>query len=135
MDNKKFALFVVGVVVILYLIYKYNQNDLDVEKLENVSSETSEIKPTIGVYYTEWCGYSQQFLSQLNNGLSKSIQDAGADVKLVDCDDTTNGGKALCAKYNVEGFPTIILHSSKGDLHYNGARSADTIVAFINSNK
>jgi thioredoxin-like negative regulator of GroEL len=131
MNIKKFALFVVGIVVILYLIYKYDQNDLDVEKLENVSSESTEVKPTIGVYYTEWCGYSQQFLSQLNNGVAKSIQDAGANVKLVDCDKD----KETCAKYNVEGFPTIILHSSKGDLHYNGARSGEAIVGFINNNK
>ena len=137
MDNKKFALFIVAIVVILYLLYKYNSSyDLDVEKFDNsvnVQTQQTQIqtKPVFGVYYTEWCGYSQQFLSQLNNGVGQAIQNAGAELKLVDCDKD----KQTCSKYNVEGFPTLILHSSKGDVHYSGQRTAEEIANFIKNNK
>lgn len=132
MNNRKFALFIVAIIIILYLLYKYNNSsDLDVENLDTVTQDTIQTKPVLGVYYTEWCGYSQQFLSQLNNGVGQAIQNAGAEIKLVDCDKD----KETCSKYNVEGFPTLMLHSSKGNIHYTGQRNAESIVNFINNNK
>ncbi len=131
----KHVLIVVAVIVILYLLYKYNGS----EKFSTTSSDvttapaapSAPLAPTLGVYYTEWCGYSRQFLSQLNGGLQAEIEKTGTKVVLVDCEKD----KATCAKYNVEGFPTLLLHTAKGPVPYNGSRSAEDIVKFIKSNQ
>ncbi len=139
----KHVLIIVAVVVVLYLLYKYNgsekfSNDVyaPVASSQQVasastSSQQASGSPTLGVYYTEWCGYSQQFLSQLKNGLQSDIEKTGTKVVLVDCEKD----KQTCAKYNVEGYPTLLLHTSKGPIPYNGSRSAADITAFIKANQ
>ena len=155
MKNDKLFLIAVGTIVILYLLYKYNKlSDFDTEKLDNVKplSETKSVPlaetksvqlaetkteidnstPIIGVYYTDWCGYSQQFLEKINNGVGEAIEKAGARVLLVDCDKA----EETCAKYKIRGFPTILFHSPDGNtVPYNGARDGDSIAAFINKHK
>jgi thioredoxin-like negative regulator of GroEL len=142
MDNTKFVLIVIGIIVVLYLLYKYNGSDFDSEHMEEMTnvnsaskdadvSSSSNNKPKVGVYYTEWCGYSRQFLEALKNGVSDAIEKAGAKVVLVDCEKD----KETCAKYNVEGFPTILLHVNGKNIPYDGARDAESITKFINQNK
>jgi thioredoxin-like negative regulator of GroEL len=135
----KHVLFVIAAVVILYLIYQHNK------KNEQMTPDTtaqpavqsgqvataSNNTPVLGVYYTEWCGYSQQFLDQLNNGTGEAVQKAGAKIELIDCEKD----KETCAKYEVQGFPTLLLHTSKGVVPYNGHRSGDAIAEFITQNK
>ena len=122
----KHVLFVVAAIVILYLIYQHNK------KNEKMTTETSEqSSPVLGVYYTEWCGYSQQFVDQLKNGTGAVIEKTGAKIQLIDCEKD----KEMCAKYEVQGFPTLLLHTSKGTVPYNGNRSGDSIAEFIQQNK
>jgi thioredoxin-like negative regulator of GroEL len=134
----KHVLFVIAVVVILYLIYQHNKkdekmtNDITVKPVvQSAQVPASNSAPVLGVYYTEWCGYSQQFVDQLNNGVGEAIEKAGAKVKLVDCEKD----KETCAKYDVQGFPTLLLHTSKGVVPYNGHRSGEAIAEFIAQNK
>jgi thioredoxin-like negative regulator of GroEL len=135
----KHIYYIVIVIVILYLIYQYNtkKEKMTTEDVNTLSNqvqnqvETQTNQPTFGVYYTEWCGYSQQFLDQLKNGTGASIQKAGAKIELIDCEKD----KEMCAKYNVQGFPTLLLHTSKGVVPYNGNRSGDAIAEFITQNK
>jgi thioredoxin-like negative regulator of GroEL len=128
----KHVYFIIAVVVILYFIYRYTKNNEkmtegDIKTQHTQSTET----PTLGVYYTEWCGYSKQFIDQLKNGTGATIQKTGAKIELIDCEKD----KEMCAKYEVQGFPTLLLHTSKGVLPYNGNRSGDSIAEFITQNK
>lgn len=126
----KHVLIVVGIIVILYFIYKYNKkSSKHIEQLDNVTTSQSQ-QPIFGVYYTEWCHYSQDFLKQLSSGLSDAIQKTGVQVQLVDCDKDS----ATCSKYNVQGFPTLLLHTSNGTIHYDGQRDEQSIINFIKSN-
>ena len=130
----KHIVFIIVAVVILYLIYKQHEKN---EKMTNEveqsvqNSQSTNTEPTLGVYYTEWCGYSRQFLDQLKNGTGSAIQKAGAKIELIDCEKD----KETCAKYEVQGFPTLLLHTSKGVLPYNGNRSGEAIGEFITQNK
>ena len=61
--------------------------------------------------------------------LKKEVGDK-AKLGAVDCDDATN--KALCAKFNVNGFPTLKGFASQHEAHdFDGARDADGIVQFV----
>jgi thiol-disulfide isomerase/thioredoxin len=132
MTKLQFALFVIGIIVILYLLYNYNNKTyVDVERLDTVSPNSN--KPKLSVYYTEWCGYSQQFLESLNNGLRTAIFNNGVDLEVIDCDKN----QEKCKKYNIDGFPTVLLHTLKNSngYRYNGPRDEKLIINFINTNK
>lgn len=123
---------VIVIVVVLYILYKNNQENLEndntkvqKEQLENNNS------PILGVYYTEWCGYSQQFLRALQNDIIPALEqnklDKAFQIKLVDCDKH----KEECAKNNVPGFPTLILHKDNSNIPYDGDRSPDDLIHFL----
>jgi thioredoxin-like negative regulator of GroEL len=129
-------MYIIVVVVILYLLYKYNKTNekmtTETEVQPSVqNSQATNSGPVLGVYYTEWCGYSRQFLDQLKNGTGSAIQKTGAKIELIDCEKD----KETCAKYEVQGFPTLLLHTQKGVLPYNGNRNGESIAEFITQNK
>ncbi len=134
----KHVYFIIAVIVILYLIYQHhkknenmnNENNTQVAQATQVAQVTQD-QPVVGVYYTEWCGYSRQFLDQLKNGAGATIEKTGAKIELIDCEKD----KETCAKYEIQGFPTVLLHTSKGVAPYNGNRSGDAIAEFITQNK
>lgn len=80
-------------------------------------------------FNTSWCGYSVRFQPEWNNVMKrinndKEISNAKAyDVK---CDQEEN--EELCAKYGIEGFPTVVLEKGDRRIMYNGPRTADAII-------
>lgn len=139
MISLKHALVIVAILIILYFLYNYNKKStetIEVEKQENKQEDINNDNTTLenkyskklGVYYTDWCGYSKQFLKQLKSGLSDELKKNEVDVVLIDCEKN----KDVCNAMGVEGFPTLILHTSKGNIVYNGARDNNSILNFVN---
>jgi len=122
------GIFIFILIIILYYIFN-SQNEKMTSQTNQNESNTQKTNKTLGVYYTEWCGYSRQFLQQLNDGLLKDIQNNNVTVKLVDCDKD----KETCAALNISGFPTVILHTTSDNIAYNGDRSHDDLINFIKS--
>lgn len=119
MKTENILVIIVISLILLYFIYK-NKN----EKLDSISKN-----PTLGVYYTNWCGYSKRFLNELDNGLKNKLE-SSVSVKLVDCEKNPDE----CKRLNVRGYPTVILHKNNEDILYNGNRSEDDLINFINNN-
>lgn len=125
------------ILIIIYLIIKREyyssdiQNDEESQQLNDNTQITQQNngKNTLGVYYTEWCGYSRHFLSDYKN-MESDIKKL-VNVDLVDCDKEPE----KCKKNNVQGFPTLILHMKDKDVVYNGNRSQNDLIDFLNKNK
>lgn len=127
MPEYKLVIIIIVFLLILYLLYRYiqnNNNNNKIEKLEDIKN-----KKTLGVYYADWCGYSRQFLQQLDNSLKNELNKENIEVKLIDCEKDKN----MCAKYNIEGFPTLLVHKNDKVILYNGQRDNKSIVDFIKS--
>ena len=84
-------------------------------------------------YYAPWCGHCKKLAPEWTKAAKALKKEVGDKAKLgaVDCDDATN--KALCAKFNVNGFPTLKGFAARGkESHdFDGARDADGIVQFV----
>lgn len=133
MEYVKYVLVVGAILIILYLLYNFNkkQNPTLQESQKDTSDAENDKKNSkkLSVYYTDWCGYSKQFLKQLENGLGELIKQQNVELELVNCEQN----KETCNAMNVEGFPTLILHTSNGSIQYNGQRDPQSIIDFINN--
>lgn len=110
----------------------------DVVKLDakNFDSRVTNAKEDVYwlvKYYAPWCGHCKKLAPEWTKAAKALKKEVGDKAKLgaVDCDDATN--KALCAKFNVNGFPTLKGFAARGkESHdFDGARDADGIVQFV----
>uniref|UniRef100_A0A6C0EB63 Thioredoxin domain-containing protein n=1 Tax=viral metagenome TaxID=1070528 RepID=A0A6C0EB63_9ZZZZ len=110
-----------------------NPETFDTQQISNQSQ--NQTKAALRVYYTEWCGFSQSFLKEWNQNLLPAIANDPIKDKVnfetVDCDKN----KDLCNTYKIAGYPTILLHTTDGNVkEYDGARQTANILDFVKSN-
>lgn len=97
-----------------------------IEKLEDVSNNTPKMK--LALYYTNWCGYSKMFLPDWEK-IKKSDLDVIFEEN--DCEKSQN-----CSKFNVTGYPTLLLHKPDGTIipFENKPRTYEFVVDFVKNN-
>jgi thiol-disulfide isomerase/thioredoxin len=108
---------------------KINNNE---DELENkfMLLENNNIKTKVYNFNTEWCKYSRDFQPEWNgfvNSLKTSDGIKAIDVK---CDNEEN--KELCKKYDIPGYPSIVIETDNKTEIYNGARNALAIRKYLN---
>jgi hypothetical protein len=127
-QNLKYVLIAIVVLGILYLLYNNKLESLNQEsKNEEKNVSKSKDSTKLGVYYTNWCGYSQRFNKDLDNGLEKDISDLNVSVERIDCDKNKN----LCKSLDIPGYPTLLLHKENETVQYEGDRSRTDLLNFI----
>jgi thiol-disulfide isomerase/thioredoxin len=82
-------------------------------------------------FNTEWCGYSRKFQpiwEDFADNVKNNMNIKAIDVK---CDNDQN--KDLCNKYNIQGFPTVIIVKNNQPHEYSGNRTVDDLINTINN--
>ena len=100
------------------------------QQQQQLQQDNSTNANKLVLYYTEWCGYSQQFLP-IWKDLKDNI-DSSLDVALIEYDCDKNNG--ICMAEKIEGYPTLILHTQTNKIHYTGARTVNAIMIFLKQN-
>ena len=131
-----------GLISELNLIGNDNENELDNKfKLANTHVnngmnfmllEDENIKTKVYNFNTTWCKYSVDFQSEWNtfsNSLKESDSIKAIDVK---CDDDKN--KDICQKFNVPGYPTIVIERNNQNNIYNGSRTSQSLRKYLGLN-
>lgn len=95
--------------------------------------ETKENK--LLIFYANWCGYCKSampaFQKLKNDYDNQKINNNFVSIDLIEGDKNSY----LMSKYNVSGFPTILLSKSNGQtLKYHGDRSYEDLVVFLRQN-
>ena len=82
----------------------------------------------------EWCGHCKKAAPEFSKLLGASpitLKDGSkATVKILD----ESKDKAEISKYNVKGYPTILVVDGGQVTEYPGPRTADGVLDFLNSN-
>jgi len=81
-------------------------------------------KPRLINYNTTWCPHSVRLEPEWDK-VTRLLKGTGIEVSNVKCDKIKGG----CPK-QIKGFPTIVLTHGSKTKEYQGARSAEAIVAF-----
>jgi protein disulfide-isomerase A6 len=82
----------------------------------------------------DWCGHCKKAAPEFDKLLSASpitLKDGStATVKILDADKD----KSEISKYNIRGYPTVLVVDGGQTTEYPGERTASGIIEFLNSN-
>lgn len=96
------------------------------------SKKSKKLKKSTNVkltyFFMEGCGYCKKFGPVWNK-----LESEMTDIKLEKINGPQN--RQLTQKYNVNGFPTIILFKNNYPIHYSGKRDFASIRKFVNTMK
>jgi protein disulfide-isomerase-like protein len=86
-------------------------------------------------FFAPWCGHCKR-LKPVWDELADALAEQD-DVLVVDVDCTAEGNKELCAKYGVQGYPTVKYFTgstgAKGE-DYKGGRTLEALREFADAN-
>lgn len=135
--NPRNLVIIVIVIVIFYFLYKYyfKSPQQYSEGYNNISDAPAEIAPlntqpkvpTIINFNTVWCRHSKEF-QPIWEEFSTSMQ--GKNIKVIDmkCDEAEN--EELCQKFDIPGYPTVILFMGDDKHVYEGPRTVGALSSF-----
>lgn len=101
------------------------------EKFAEVSSK-DKTKIKVFNFNTSWCGWSRRFQPEWDDFSSRVKSDpklSHVDALDVKCDDDKN--ESICEKYQVPGYPFVVVEIDGKRTQYNGERTANALVKHI----
>lgn len=99
----------------------------------NFESVITAHEYTLIKFFAPWCGHCKSLAEPYKKAaekLSTTPQDKLVKIGEIDC--TEDGSKALCSKYNVRGYPTLLgFTKDMKSVEYDDGRTTDAIVAHV----
>ncbi|XP_016962249.1 protein disulfide-isomerase A5 [Drosophila biarmipes] len=97
---------------------------------DNFSSTLKRKKHALVMFYAPWCGHCKHTKPEFTAAATALQDDPRVAFVAIDCTKLA----ALCGKYNVRGYPTILYFSYlKTKLDYNGGRTSKDFIAYMNN--
>ena len=136
--KKNKLLILVLLIIIVISIIKINNNNKIINNNNKIINNNDEKKNTndekkntnekiIILFYADWCGWSQKFLP-IWKDFTKECDNLNIQYKTIECSDNK---KCFNSKYNIEGFPTILLEVNNKIIEYNGDRTVKSLLNFV----
>lgn len=122
--KNKFIITMSIVLILIVLISGYARNSY--EGFESSGKNVVICK-------ADWCGHCKKAAPEFNKLVAASpitlADGSKATVKILDGDKD----KAEVAKYNVKGFPSILIVDGQTITEYPGERTMNGVISFLNS--
>jgi thiol-disulfide isomerase/thioredoxin len=106
-----------------------NNDEFMILNNNEIKADLENIKISIYNFNTSWCKYSRDFEPEWNifvNSIKNSDGIRAIDVK---CDNDQN--KDLCKKYDIPGYPSIVIETENRIEIYNGPRDALSLRKYL----
>jgi len=118
-----------GILISLALLQSYVlANDVVILTDDNFES-TIQNNPYVMVkFFAPWCGHCKEFAPEYEEA-AKKAKELGKPYILADLDATIH--KEAAKKEHIEGFPTIKLYINGKAIDYNGERTKDEVLTFL----
>lgn len=122
-------LILVGILLLLLLIRKYyfSKEGFEVENLEEEVKEGD--LPKLIFFGADWCGHCQNFYPTWDKMSSNNEYENKVKFLKVNCTDNEDENvQNAMKKYNVKGFPTLIIYRNNKSEEYTGPREEESIM-------
>jgi len=99
---------------------------------DNVREDFDSEPATLTLFYADWCGHCKKLKPTFDRELPQALQRnrMPCNLQSVNADEHPE----LVKKYNIKGFPTMILQHNGRLVEYNGDRTVSDIERFISKN-
>jgi thiol-disulfide isomerase/thioredoxin len=123
MEKKKSLTNLIVLIFWIFLIFLFlNELFTNTTKTDETFKNTNN-NITVYNFNTSWCGHSLRFQPSWDNFV-KSLS-KNDNIKTIDAKCDTNKYDNLVKKYNVEGYPTVIIDYGNKFIKYNGNRTVN----------
>jgi len=128
-NNLPKLILLLAVLVVLYLFYvNYLQEGFDAAP-EELESQIKDGKKMV-LFYADWCGHCKKIKPDWDDAAKEANKEDKKMIK-VNCGGGTEKDKELMSKYNIEGYPTIIIFDNGTPSEYSGKRTKDDFLSIF----
>ena len=113
----------------IFLIFLF-LNEFFAKNTNESFKNTQENKVKVYNFNTSWCGHSKSF-QPVWNKFTESIG-TNDNIVTIDAKCDTNINDNLVKKYNIEGYPTVVIDNGKTFIKYSGERSVNSLRKAVN---
>ena len=123
-------------VVVLFIIIYVTHIMYKSYKVANESFNDQEVKDAeLYFFFANWCPHCKTAKPEMekvkNNFHQRTINGYTIKVKYVDCSNDSQESKMLLSKYNVQGYPTVIMNVDDEVVEYDNKVTFSNIESFI----
>jgi len=118
-----------AVVILFLLFYVYNhflKEGFECSPKE-VEQHCSKEDKLLVLFYADWCGHCKT-VKPVWKEASKKANEDGTKMIMVNVGNKTHEEQALIDKYEIDGFPTILLFQNGSHEQYTGKRDLDSFL-------
>jgi protein disulfide-isomerase-like protein len=116
-------LALVILLILYYLYFTYVKEGFQPVDLE----EEIKTGEHLVLFYADWCGHCKK-IKPVWDEASSEIKHKNKKMLKVNCGAGTDEDKEIMKKYNIDGYPTIILFKDGQPTHYEGPRNKDALI-------
>ena len=139
---QKYYIFIIilmslGFIVFIYVGYKiYKYLKINYKKVETFTRNDSKSK--LMMFHVDWCPHCKKAIPDWNSFKSDydglKINNSNLNVIDYDVTDDTPENKLLIQKYNIKGYPSIILESKNNLLEMEAKPTKTNLEEFVVTN-
>ena len=129
------GVLILVLVVVLYItkVWPFGEG-VKPKNREKYNNNNNNTTPALVLFYADWCHYCKSMMEDWDKLASEKSNDKSVNIVKLESKDSGD----MMKKYGVTGFPTIYycpkgLGDVDSSIQYNGDRSHDSILNFLNS--
>jgi thiol-disulfide isomerase/thioredoxin len=122
-------LFLLAALLIVYLLYVNYLKEGFETKTDDLEDQLKEGKKVV-LFYADWCGHCTKFKPTWDEAAKKVNKEEKRMIK-VNCGEGTKKDKEIMDKYDIDGYPTIVIFEDGEPKKYNGERTVEDLLALF----
>lgn len=129
LKNKNVKMVLTGLVIvaIIYVIYKSTKKEGFELSPSDVSKELDHGKKLV-LIYADWCGHCKKIKPTWDSVSEKVNKDDELKMVKINCGEGTPEQKKIMSKYEVDGYPTILIVDNGKASPYEGDRTEEALL-------
>lgn len=133
----RIALLLFILIVLYYFYSNYLKEGFEATH-ENIDQYLNGKNPTLVLFYANWCGHCKK-LKPTWEEATKTAEKSGLTMVQIDVggndndsEEITKKNAEITKKYNIDGYPTIILFKDGRQIPYEGPRTTEGFMNAFN---
>ena len=115
---------------ILFFIFRLNKKEGFELSPEDVSSELNSGNK-LALFYADWCGHCKKLKPTWDSAAETVNKDDDMKMVKINCGDGTPEQKEIMSKYNIDGYPTILIIKNGVATPYEGERTKSSFISTV----